>query len=80
MEHAANRASMSHQMSTSNRGRIIPAFRGHRGWPPGNAGVNGANAFEEPEDFIAGSHLDIGAFDADNTVDYGNPDGGRSDC
>ena len=81
MEHAANRASMSHEMSTSSRGRIIPAGRGHRAWPPGNPGVNGANAFEEPEDFIVGSHGMIGANDPDNAFEYDDShDAGRSDC
>ena len=80
MDHAANRASMSHQMSTSNRGRIIAsATRGQRGYPPGNAGVNGANAYEEPEDFIVGSHGMIGVNDPDNVVTYDeDPDMGES--
>jgi len=82
MEHAANRASMSHEMSTTNRGKIVThSQRGHRGWPPGNSGVNGANAIEEPDHFIVGSHGEIGINDPDNHYTYDDdPDAGRSDC
>ena len=82
MEHAANRAPMSHEMSTKNRGRIVSQFRGPRGWPPGNAGLRGSNASEEPADFTSGSHGDVGTMDCDNAFqDYPDTyDGGRSDC
>lgn len=81
MDHAANRASMSHQMSTSSRGRIIPAGRGHRAWPPGNSGVNGSNAAEEPDDIVFGSNGMVGVMDPDNAFEYDDSyDGGRSDC
>ena len=80
MDHAANRASMSHQMATSNRGVIVAtAQRGHRAYPPGNAGLNGSNAYEEPAEFMAGSHGDVGINDPDDAFMYGCPDGGRSD-
>jgi hypothetical protein len=81
MQHAANRASMSHDMATTSRGRISPAGRGHRAWPPGNSRINGSNAFEEPEDFMPGSHGMVGANDPDNAYEYDDSfDGGRSDC
>jgi hypothetical protein len=70
MREAKNRASMSHDMATTNRGVILPAERGSRGWPPGNAGRGGRNAFEEPADFESGSHGMIGGNDWDNTNDY----------
>jgi len=41
--------------------------------------VNGANAYEEPEDFIVGSHGMIGVNDPDDVFEYDDSfDGSRS--
>ena len=80
MEHAANRASVSHEMSTSNRGRILyTSQRGARGFPPGNSGIDGANIFEEPDEFVVGSHGYLGVNDCENVCEYPDSyEGGRS--
>ena len=67
MDHAVNRASLDHEMSTSGRGCIIPAERGpllgRHGEPVGR---ESRNAFCEPDSFVEGVTGDIGVNDADN--------------
>jgi hypothetical protein len=80
MREAGNKASVSHDMSTTNRGSILPSERAERAWPPGRGGLKGRNAFQEPEDFIVGSHGCIGGGDPRNTNDLdGDFDGGPWD-
>jgi hypothetical protein len=69
MREAANKASMSHDMSTENRGTILDASRGARAFPPGNGGRHGRNAFIEPEDFTTGPNGMVGGGDPMNTND-----------
>lgn len=57
------------ELSTTNRGTILPAERMERAWPPGRGGLKGRNAFQEPDHFIVGSHGDIGGGDPLNTND-----------
>lgn len=70
MKNAANRASMSHEMETENRGVILAAERGNRAMPPGNAGRAGRNAFQEPDSFQVGPHGRVGGNDPMNTNDW----------
>lgn len=69
MELAKNKAPMSHEMATTNRGTVLPAERGSRAFLPGNAGRPGRNAFIEPDSFIVGSHGRLGGNDPMNTND-----------
>ena len=65
-----HRSNMGTEMSTTNRGTILPWERGTRaGEVPGNAGRPGRNAFLEPAEFIVGSHGRIGGNDPMNTND-----------
>jgi hypothetical protein len=66
---------MKTEMSTTNRGTILPWERGNRASmnegdsSPGNVGRPGRNAFIEPAEFIVGSHGRIGGNDPDNAND-----------
>lgn len=61
---------MSHKMSTANRGTIMDTSgRTARGWPPGNAGRPGRNAFIEPEEMVFGPNGRVGGNDPCNTND-----------
>jgi hypothetical protein len=57
MDHAVNRAPVSHEMSTTNRGSILPAERGSmigkhdsEGVPGMPVGLEARNAFMLPAD------------------------------
>lgn len=51
MDHAVNRAPVSHEMSTTSRGSILPAERGSRIGEPGDiSGMEARNAFALPDD------------------------------
>jgi hypothetical protein len=72
MDHAANRAVVSHEMSTDNVGSILPAERstlvgrhdlGERSQPVGR---ESRNAFMEPGGFMEGVTGDMGVNDAMN--------------
>jgi hypothetical protein len=60
---------MTHEMSTKNRGSILPAERAERAWPPGRGGLKGRNAFQEPEDIVFGDNGHVGGNCALNTND-----------
>lgn len=64
-----HRSNMDPELSTSNRGAILPAERMERAWPPGRGGRKGRNAFQEPDHFIVGSHGEVGGNDYMNTND-----------
>ncbi len=76
MKEAHVRNSINYEMSTPNRGQILSADRGARGWPPGNMGRGGRNSSEHPADFETGSGW-TGNIDPDNVVDDYD-DAGRS--
>lgn len=67
MDHAVNRATLNHEMSTDGRGCIIPAERssliGRHGDPVGR---EARNAFTEPDSFVEGVTGDIGVNDPMN--------------
>ena len=70
-----HRSNMHSDLSTTNRGTILPWERGPRASDelgdssPGNAGRPGRNAFIEPAEFITGPHGLIGGNDPNNTND-----------
>ena len=68
-ELAENRATLSHEMSTTSRGRIIATTRGTRigkHGPTGGepVGLAAANIYEEPDDVVFGANGCIGFHDA----------------
>jgi hypothetical protein len=67
MDLAKNRAVVSHEMSTSNRGVINPAERDRLMDPTGgNGGRRGRNAFEEPDEIEFGNNGRVGGGDPMN--------------
>ena len=81
MQHAANKASISHEMSTTNVGEILSAERASRAWPPGNGGRHGRNSFQEPAEFMPGPGGMVGGGDACNSNDLdGDFDAGPWDA
>jgi len=75
MDHAVNRAGISHEMSTENVGSIIAANRGSligRHGEPG--GREARNSFTEPTEFVTGPTGDIGVNDPMNNS-WDNCDG-----
>lgn len=70
MKEAKNRASMSHEMSTKNRGVVLPAERGTiRGPMDGPGGRAARNAFEEPDEYEVGPNGFVGGNDWDSMND-----------
>lgn len=66
MEHAANRAAIDHEMSTTNRGRIVAMERGNIiGSPSGPMSREARiNAAGEPADYTFGATGDMDVNDA----------------
>lgn len=62
-------STMHTDMATENRGTILAWERGNRGWPPGDAGRPGRNAFVEPEDVQIGPNGRVGGGDPNNVND-----------
>lgn len=62
-------SAVTHEMSTKNRGQILPAERSERAWPPGRGGLAGRNAFQEPAEFTTGPNGHVGGGDPNNTND-----------
>lgn len=60
---------MDHELSTTNRGSILPAERAERAWPPGRGGLKGRNAFQQPAEYTFGDNGMVGGNDARNTND-----------
>jgi hypothetical protein len=69
MREAHTRNSINYEMSTTNRGSILPAERAERAWPPGRGGRKGRNAFQEPSEYMVGDNGDVGGSCAWNTND-----------
>jgi hypothetical protein len=57
MREAANRASMSHQMDTTNRGSIMPQADSNMEQGPNRAG---RKAYIEPADYMPGENGEVG--------------------
>ena len=68
MKEAANRAAMSHEMSTKNVGSITPQGNS----PTASHGRLGRGGYEEPDDFTPGPNGMVGM----GASDYLNPDEG----
>jgi hypothetical protein len=67
MDHAANRAVVSHEMSTDNVGSILPAERSTlTGGIYGPIGRESRNAATEPGSWVEGCTGDMGVNDPDN--------------
>lgn len=67
MDHAANRAVVSHEMDTDNVGCVIPAERSSLiGGLYGPVGRESRNSAMHPSTFTEGATGDIGVNDADN--------------
>ncbi|HVA84906.1 MAG TPA: hypothetical protein VNF73_01180 [Candidatus Saccharimonadales bacterium] len=70
MEYArTHRSTMDPEMSTKNRGVILPAERGSRGYAVAGSGRASRNAFQEPADFEPGPQGCVGGGDPLNTND-----------
>ena len=70
MREAKNRAPMSHEMSTDNRGVILAAERSSRVGPIPMGGREARNAFEETPDIVFGPNGCLGGNDPMNHEDY----------
>jgi hypothetical protein len=75
MDHAVNRAPISHEMSTKGRGSMLEADRGSMIGEHGDEGVPGMpvgrearNASRQPASFMPGPQGDVGVMD---TEDHG---------
>ena len=63
VEHAANKAGISHEMSTENVGSIIAANRGSLIGGDHLLGRDGRNSSTEPTEFVTGPTGDLGVND-----------------
>jgi hypothetical protein len=68
MELAKNKASISHELSTTSRGSILP--QGMRGSSGTGGGRRGRNAFQQPEEFTPGDNGDVGGNNVYNRPDW----------
>jgi hypothetical protein len=67
MDHAVNRAVVSHEMSTDGRGSVIPAERSSLVGPLyGPVGRESRNASMQPSSWVEGCTGDMGVNDADD--------------